>query len=62
MNAIFELLHNCCCPAYNPDMVPEYLRGDPIRACSQYAFEKGFRLGMQIAFTCIEPDMLCKLE
>lgn len=62
MNAVFEELYNAFCTRYDPDMVPEYLHDDPMRAYSQYAFQRGFSLGMQIAFTCFEPDLLCNLE
>lgn len=62
MNIVMEQLYAHFCTGYNPEMVPRYLRNDPMKAYSQYTFERGFCLGMQIAFTCLEPDMLCNLE
>ena len=55
---IFERLYNTYCTSYTPDIVPVYLRDNPMKTCAQYTFERGFRLGMQIAFTCIDPEKL----
>ena len=62
MNVVMEQLYEHFCTGYNPEMVPKYLHDAPMKAYSQYTFERGFRLGMQLAFTCLEPDMLCHLE
>ena len=32
MNVLFELLFNAWCAPYDPRQVPEYLRGDPVKA------------------------------
>ena len=44
MNVLFELLFNAWCAPYDPRQVPEHLRGDPVKAYGQYAFQEGFRL------------------
>ena len=49
MNRIFEALFLAWCPPYDPQPCPEHLRGDPVRAYGQYAFQEGFRLGMALA-------------
>ena len=60
MNVLFELLFNAWCPAYRPDMVPEYLREDPVKAYGQYAFESGFKLGMSLAVAALSPEVLAE--
>lgn len=55
MRAVFEELYNASRTRHSPYMVPEYLRDDPMRARSQYAFQRG-ALGIQIAFTCFEAE------
>ena len=62
MKAVFELLFNAWCAPYRPDLVPEYLRGDPVRAYGQYAFEQGFKLGMELAVASLDADLLTRLE
>ena len=54
MNTLFELLFLAWCPAYDPNKVPEYLRGDPVRAYGQYSFEQGFRLALSLAFYSLD--------
>ena len=61
MNILFEQLFHCWCPGYDPDMVPPYLRNDPVRAYAQYTFEEGFRLGMCLAITCLNTRDLDEL-
>ena len=39
MNVLFELLFNAWCAPYDPRQVPEHLRGDPVKAYGQYAFQ-----------------------
>lgn len=62
MTQIFEELFLAWCPPYDPDKVPAYLRADPVRAYGQYTFERGFRLGMQLAAASLDPDLLAKLH
>ena len=62
MNVTFELLFNAWCVPYRPDLVPEYLRSDPVKAYGQYAFEAGFKLGMSLAVSSLDPDRLAHLE
>ena len=53
MNVLFELLFNAWCAPYDPRQVPEYLRGDPVKAYGQYAFQEGFRLGLGLAVSSL---------
>ena len=62
MNVTFEMLFNYWCVPYRPDLVPEYLRSDPVKAYGQYAFEAGFKLGMSLAVASLDPDRLARLE
>ena len=62
MTLIFEDLFLTYCVPYRPDLVPQYLQNDPIRAYGQYAFEEGFKLGMQLAVSSLNPDDLCELH
>ena len=62
MNQLFEELFLAWCVPYDQSRVPEYLRGDPVRAYGQYAFEAGFKLGMQLAVSSLEPEALAKVE
>ncbi|MCI9037246.1 MAG: hypothetical protein HFF80_05745 [Oscillospiraceae bacterium] len=62
MNVLFEELFQAWCVPYKPENIPEYLRSDPVRAYGQYAFEKGFRLAMQLAVSCLDPEDLRELE
>ena len=58
MNVIFEELFLAVCPPYCPDMIPDYLKGDPIRAYGQYAFEEGFKLALRLAACAFPPEKL----
>ena len=49
MTVIFEELFHAWCQPYHPDLIPNYLKADPIRAYGQYTFEVGFKLAMQLA-------------
>lgn len=49
MDTLFELLFLAWCPPYDPQMAPEYLEHDPVRAYGQYAFREGFELGLSLA-------------
>ena len=62
MNTLFEMLFHAWCVPYDPEKVPSYLRGDPVKAYGQYAFECGFRLAMELAVTCLDPNDLSDLE
>ena len=53
MNVLFELLFNAWCAPYDPRQVPEHLRGDPVKAYGQYAFQEGFRLGLGLAVSSL---------
>ena len=61
MNVLFELLFNAWCVPYRPDLVPEYLRSNPVKAYGQYAFEAGFKLGMSLAVASLRPEDLADL-
>lgn len=62
MTVVFEELFHAWCVPYRPELVPPYLRKDPVTAYGQYAFEEGFELGMQLAVTSLNPDDLCELH
>ena len=62
MTQLFEDLFLTYCVPYNPDFAPKYLQKDPVRAYGQYAFEEGFKLGMQLAVSSLNPDDLCELH
>ena len=49
MNVLFALLFNAWCAPYDPRQVPEHLRGAPVKAYGQYAFQAGSRLGRRRA-------------
>lgn len=49
MDILFELLFLAWCPSYRPDMAPDYLKNDPVRAYGQYTFREGFELGLSLA-------------
>lgn len=58
MTRLFEELFLAWCPSYHPELLPEYLRGDPVRGYGQYAFEQGFKLAMQLAAASLDPNDL----
>ena len=60
MTPLFEDLFLAYCVPYSPDMVPKYLREDPVRAYGQYAFEEGFKLAMRLAISSLDPNDLCE--
>ena len=62
MTVIFEALFRAWCAPYDPDKVPAYLRKDPVLAYGQYAFEQGFKLGMQLAAASLDPEDLRDLN
>ena len=62
MTQVYEELFLAYCMPYDPNKVPKYLREDPVRAYGQYTFEIGFKLGMQLAVSSLNPDDLCELH
>ncbi len=62
MNVLFEELFHAWCVPYDPEQVPDYLRGDPVKAYGQYAFERGFRLAFELAVACLDPEDLARRE
>ena len=50
------------CVPYDPNRFPDYLRKDPTRAYGQYAFEEGFKLALQLAVACLDPEDLREEE
>jgi len=49
MDAFWENLFFAWCLSYDENMVPEYMRADPVRAYGFYAFREGVRLGLKLA-------------
>ncbi|MBD5150406.1 MAG: hypothetical protein HDT18_08610 [Oscillibacter sp.] len=62
MTQVYEELFRAWCVPYRPELVPPYLRSDPVTAYGQYAFETGFKLGMQLAASSLAADDLCELH
>ena len=62
MNVLFEMLFNAWCVPYDPEQEPAYLRGDPVKAYGQYAFEAAFKLGISLAVASLEADLLTRQE
>lgn len=62
MTQVFEELFLTWCVPYRPDLVPAYLRDDPVKAYGQYAFEVGFKLAMRLAVSSLDPDTICELH
>lgn len=60
MRAVFEELYNASRTRRSPYMVPEYLRDDPMRARSQYAFQRGL-WGYRLPSPALRRNMLCHL-
>lgn len=58
MTQLFEELYLAWCTPFDPEKVPEYLKGDPTRAYGQYTFEAGFKLAMQLAVASLDPNAL----
>ncbi len=53
MDGFFEQLFLAWCPSYRPDMAPDYLKDDPVRAYGQYAFRAGLQLGLSLMVGCL---------
>ena len=62
MNILFEELFGAWCAPYDPDRFPAHLRTDPLKAYGQYAFEEGFKLALELAFSCLDQKDLSRLE
>ena len=62
MTQLFEDLFLAYCVPYNPDRIPKHLEDNPMRAYGQYTFEVGFKLGMQLAVSSLDPEMLAETE
>ena len=62
MNQLFEELFLLWCIPHEYHEAPDYLKDDPTRAYGQYAFEEGFKLGMQLAVHSLDPNMLAETE
>jgi len=62
MSQLFEELFLYWCVPYEQKQVPDYLRDTPARAYGQYAFEEGFKLGMQLAVSALGPQALADAE
>ena len=57
MTVIFEELFHAWCQPYHPDLIPNYLKADPVRAYGRCAFEAGFRLAVRLTAACLaDPD------
>lgn len=62
MTQVFEELFLQWCVQPERREVPKYLQDDPVRAYGLYAFEEGFKLGMQLAVSSLNPNDLCELN
>lgn len=51
---IVETLYHYFVTEPNPKFWPEYLRHDPVRGHSLWAFYQGMQLGMQVSDACRE--------
>ena len=61
MTQLFEDLFLTYCVPYNPETIPKHLENNPARAYGQYTFEVGFKLGMQLAVSSLDPNDLCEM-
>ena len=55
MTQLFEMLFHYWCPAPAQNSCPSHLRDHPELAYAQYAFERGFKLGMELAVLSLDP-------
>ena len=62
MTVIFEELFHVWSQPYHPDLIPDYLKNDPVRGYGQYTFEQGFKLAMQLAAASLDPEELRKSD
>lgn len=62
MTVLFEMLFHACCPSFDPERVPEHMRGDPVMAYGQYAFEEGFKLAVGLLFLSLDHRYLSEIE
>ena len=62
MTVLFELLYNAWCSPFDPERFPDYMRGDPVRAYGQYAFEEGFKRAVSLVFLSLDGERLSKIQ
>ena len=55
MTTLFSMLFRDWC-------VPECMRGDPVTAYGQYAFEAGFKLAAGLLFLSLDPRDLGEIQ
>lgn len=60
MNLLFSILFDAWCLPCNPEKAPSFLQKDPLKAYGLYAFERGIKLGMELASACLDPEDLAK--
>ena len=51
---IVEELYHYFVTTPNPEFWPEYIRHDPVKGHSLWAFYQGLQLGMQLSNACLE--------
>ena len=62
MTTLFSMLFRDWCVPYDPDNVPECMRGDPVTAYGQYTFEAGFKLAAGLLFLSLDPRDLGEIQ
>lgn len=60
MNILFTILFDAWCMPYDPEKVPHYLQNNPVKAYGLYTFQRGVKLGMELASSCLDPEDLAK--
>ena len=58
MNLLLQDLFHTWCTPYLLFKTPSSMKNNPAAAYGEYTFEAGFRMGMQLAICCLDPDML----
>ena len=54
METFWELLFLAWCVPFDERMVPDHLKGDPVRAYGQYTFRSGVLLGLSLAMSLLD--------
>jgi len=62
MTQLYEELFLLWCVPHEQRPVPDYLKDNPTKAYGAYAFEEGFKLGMQLAVSALDPNALSEAE
>ena len=62
MNVLMEELFRAWCIPYEYWEVPERMEHHPDTAYGMYTFETGFKLGMQLAVSSLDPEMLAESD